>query len=694
MFKNIKKYTIAALCIVASLGSFSSCNFLDVVPPKSMGVDDVMRDKDRAIAYLYSGYEFCTEIYKQHLVRNYVSSVDEYGLPNSWGVNSQRTAWGLPNSGEVWDRNFDYACKYIGRVNHFLYLLDTKGTPQHASPEDVKRWRAECDFLLGFYHMHMLFSIGPCPIMDHWYEDTSMSKYDFPGRSHFDYCVDRICKWFDRAADNLPATVNTDELGRATSVIAKSLKARLLVYAASDFWNGKCPDMYKNWTNNKREYITVDEEKGINYGNKLMNSEYDPAKWDRALTACNEALQAAIDAGRKLYTVADAEVIREAQELDLPVIPGRGDSAEDIEFRKYVSLMQYLFATSDTDGNKETIWGIGDEIKNRYNGSIGYLEWTNTTTPQAITTFNGTIIGGRTGVSPFLYTVEHFYTDKGVLPDDDPDFQSDDAWKFARRDDIVVKYKVPLSEDAEVDAEPTYTERRPIINLNCNREPRFYAWISFDGAEYAKVISNGEPLYIDMIDPNKQGYNTKYGMDINITGYLCRKFVQPNYIVSSSRSMDDNLKQQSVRAIPFAVIRLAELYLNIAECNAMKQDIDIDAAVTNLNIIRERAGVPALNSSDISTREELMEWIRNERFVELWGEGHRYFDLRRWCMAPDYLKAGVREGLDYRLNATIESLNKRVTVNQNFVWEDRMYLQPIVYNEVDSNPQLVQSPGY
>ncbi len=674
---NMKKNI---LIILAAALSFSSCNFLDVVPPQSMDVDDAMRDKDRAIAYLYSGYEYCTEIYKQHLVRNYVSSVDEYGLPDSWGVNSQRTAWGLPNSGEVWDRNFDNACKYIGRVNHFLYLLDSGVVPQHSTAEDIKRWRAECNFLLGHYHMHMLFAIGPCPIMDHWYDDTSMSKYDFPGRSHFNYCVERICQWFDAAAQDLPETVIDNELGRATKSAALALKARTLLYAASDFWNGGCPDMFKNWRNDRYETP--------GYGTALMNTEYDPKKWESARLACQEALDAALAAGRKLFQLEDAKAVRINQDIELPSIPLKGDSEEDLEFREYVSLMQYIFATPDTEGNKETVWGIGNEIKNRFNGSIGYLEWTNTATPPAITNFNGTIIGGRGGVSPFLYTIENFYTENGKLPKDDASFTPESDWYSLTDIEVTYEEEVEVNDVVEIKTKT----RKPITNINCNREPRFYAWMSFDGAEYATKISAGKPLFIDMCDPQKQGYNTNttYG-DINITGYLCRKFIQPNYIVSSEMSMDDNLKQQAVRSIPFAVVRMAELYLNLAECYAMEGNKT--DALTNLNIIRQRAGVPELTESDLAGRP-LMEWVKNERFIELWGEGHRYFDLRRWCMAPEYLKAGVRKGLSYGKDNTPEKLNVPREVNQPFVWEDRMYLQPVVYYEVDSNPQLVQAPEY
>ncbi|MGN0191786.1 MAG: RagB/SusD family nutrient uptake outer membrane protein, partial [Candidatus Cryptobacteroides sp.] len=133
--------------------------------------------------------------------------------------------------------------------------------------------------------------------------------------------------------------------------------------------------------------------------------------------------------------------------------------------------------------------------------------------------------------------------------------------------------------------------------------------------------------------------------------------------------------------------------LNLAECRAALGDTD--GALDNLNIVRKRAGIPELTSADLTEEMPLEEWVRNERFIELWAEGHRYFDLRRWCLAPQYLKAGVREGLNFTIeNPTFEQLNQRTVVNQPFEWNERMYLLPIATAEKDSNPQLVQAPGY
>jgi hypothetical protein len=225
--------------------------------------------------------------------------------------------------------------------------------------------------------------------------------------------------------------------------------------------------------------------------------------------------------------------------------------------------------------------------------------------------------------------------------------------------------------------------------LNANREPRFYAWLGFDGGEYSSFISNGSPLVIQSRVSSQQGYNPDlYNRDNNVTGYLSKKGIQPNI---KWRSTDNG---QNIRIVPNIIIRLAELYLDRAECYAALGQAD--QALVDLNIVRERAGIPDLTMADISSKMTIMDWVRNERFVELWNENQRYFDLRRWCLAPEYLKAGTRMGLNAmeKKDPSFTEFNVPTKVNQPFQWTDRMYLLPIANSELYSNPQLVQAPGY
>ncbi len=117
------------------------------------------------------------------------------------------------------------------------------------------------------------------------------------------------------------------------------------------------------------------------------------------------------------------------------------------------------------------------------------------------------------------------------------------------------------------------------------------------------------------------------------------------------------------------VIRLAEMYLIRAEAR-VQQPGKIDLGVQDLNVIRGRAGVPALSES-LSKADALLA-IENERWKELFTEaGHRWLDLKRNGRAVAVLKT-----------------NKGNTIDAN----DLLY--PIPTTALLSNRNLVQNPGY
>lgn len=162
---------------------------------------------------------------------------------------------------------------------------------------------------------------------------------------------------------------------------------------------------------------------------------------------------------------------------------------------------------------------------------------------------------------------------------------------------------------------------------------------------------------------------------------------------SNSRNIPNKLWPQ---------FRLAELYLNLAECCAelyMHGEAgELQPALDNLNIVRRRAGIPELEESDCTPDMSIRDWVRAERRNELYAEGHRFYDLRRWVVADRYLAAGVRQGLDSFVskiqNPSIEQFNQRVQVDGDYAWHNRLYLLPVDANDCYKNPQMVQAPGY
>jgi hypothetical protein len=119
------------------------------------------------------------------------------------------------------------------------------------------------------------------------------------------------------------------------------------------------------------------------------------------------------------------------------------------------------------------------------------------------------------------------------------------------------------------------------------------------------------------------------------------------------------------------VLRLAEQYLIRAEARTQK-GTDISSAVSDLNIIRSRAG---LSSTGATTQSALLSAILHERQVELFTEwGHRWFDLQR-------------------LNK-IDSVMNIVAPQKGGAWSDNKKLYPVPAAEISLDPNLDQNPDY
>ena len=113
------------------------------------------------------------------------------------------------------------------------------------------------------------------------------------------------------------------------------------------------------------------------------------------------------------------------------------------------------------------------------------------------------------------------------------------------------------------------------------------------------------------------------------------------------------------------VLRYADIMLLIAE---VKMHLGESDAITWVNLVRERVGLPA------STIPDLREAIVHERKVELAFEGHSWHDLLRL-----YSKSELR---------TLQHAK-----NQNF--SDKDFLMPIPYDEYKLNPEMMyQNSGY
>lgn len=226
-----------------------------------------------------------------------------------------------------------------------------------------------------------------------------------------------------------------------------------------------------------------------------------------------------------------------------------------------------------------------------------------------------------------------------------------------------------------------------------NRDPRFAASILYDQA-----IWRPRPSDVKDIDPIgkviirrvetapgvfTEGLDTRDGPieDWNggYSGYYMRKFIDPT-VVHEYAAAGGN------QEAPWHFFRYGEILLNYAEaCIELGQEAE---AKTTLNLLRTRAGMPAVTESGAA----LVDRLRNERRIELAFEQHRYFDIRRWMIAPQAM------GRNANGIVIVDPLSGPVTYTKNKVqdraWNNKMYFLPIVLDEINRNKDLIQNPMY
>ncbi|MEO0553849.1 MAG: RagB/SusD family nutrient uptake outer membrane protein [Bacteroidota bacterium] len=118
------------------------------------------------------------------------------------------------------------------------------------------------------------------------------------------------------------------------------------------------------------------------------------------------------------------------------------------------------------------------------------------------------------------------------------------------------------------------------------------------------------------------------------------------------------------------VIRYADVLLKLAE--ALNESGGANPE-QYLNMVRNRAG---LSNTTATSQNDLRDAIEMERRLELIGEGHRWFDLKRTGRAVE------------TMNAWFAANDKNVTISSNHL------ILPIPQSQLDTDPALEQNPGY
>lgn len=234
--------------------------------------------------------------------------------------------------------------------------------------------------------------------------------------------------------------------------------------------------------------------------------------------------------------------------------------------------------------------------------------------------------------------------------------------------------KIVASDGSVIPADPLY---KPRAQSFFNRDPRFYMSILYPGQAFIFDARSTQSTW----QPNGwKGY----------TSFLSRKHSN-EHLMTEDNDPSDRIW-----------FRYGEVLLDWAESeNELNGP---EGAYPLLDELRARVGMISVSESLPGlTQAGMRELIRNERRVELFAEGQRWFDIRRWGIAKDVMHDAT--GYDYtalRYVPAIEGTEQDWWKFKVYVVEKRSYnekkdgLWPIPQVEMNANSCMAgdQNPGY
>lgn len=566
------KKLLYTILVILFVGLGSCTDFLDIVPDNVATIESAFTLRSTAERYLFTCYSWLPphmnitsdraflpggEIFSLYphvtatgflLARGEQNSLNPY--LNYWSGTSN----GLPMFRALRDCNI--FLESIGKVNDI-------------SEAERSRWIAEVKFLKAYYHFHLLRMYGPIPLIKENMPISTGTDQVRVFREPIDECIDYIVELLDEAMPDLPGEIGDkiSEMGRITQPIAASIKAKVLVTAASPFYNGNTD--YAGF---------VDKKDRI-----LFNQTFDPEKWKRAADACKTAIDICHENGIQLYQF----------------VPGYGENVTQ------ATIYQMNHRNSVCQRwNSELIWGSPNDEVNQ--AGITPRTW-----DPAIGSTGTT---GRYG--PSIEFTEVYYTKNGVPIDEDV------TWDYEGRYEL----KAGTAEDKN-HIRQGYTTAK----MNFDREIRFYASLGFDGGNWFGQGKYNDADQFMVQGKMGQYTGIFIATNYSPTGYWLKKLIHYQNVVRTTSQYSVNWYPVPIMRLSDLYLLYAEAlneYYGPGDevygyLNALREKV-------GLPTVQDAWTQFSNNPGKFQTKEGLREIIHQERQIELAFESSRYWDIIRW----------------------------------------------------------------
>ncbi|MEQ2911289.1 RagB/SusD family nutrient uptake outer membrane protein [Butyricimonas faecihominis] len=636
---------------------FSACDsWLDIVPEEDIAtIDTDFETRDGANAWLESCYAF--------LMRS-ISTVENawlFGTDEVMACDYVLNRWegffpsfsitaGLQNSldpyDDVWSHK-EVISGSVGRTDFYTAIslcnifINKIDQVYNMENREKSEWKAEVKALKAYYYFELVRHYGPIVLLPENIDpNLSIKDMKLP-RNHVDSCFLAIVRLCDDAAEVLPH-FNEKATNRRTyfsKEAALALKARALLYQASDLFNGN--QDYVNFTNKN--------------GELLFSATKDKNKWLLAAEAAEAAIEACREGGKKLVDNQSGMTDLQTHMLNIEASTQTYNYDSD----------EVLFLVKRRTAKEEGFW---------------------TYTLPNLNSDKNKLLQGTT-ISPSMKMVEMFYTDNGLPIDQDPSYAGGSIYNLTREKDPKYTDVVALDEDIPV--------------LHTRREPRFYADIAADRCYWRLGRSLNDLYKVEAYQGENFGLKARRltsTVPENLTGYWMKKWSCSKVDITNYET-----GEKAMGVAPYPVIRVAELYLIAAEAwneyegpgENVYRNINVVRKRAGIPDV-EDSWAMARDKSKVSNQDGMREIIHREWNIEFAFEGMRFWNLRRWKTAHSELNEKVY-GWIVTGNNTQSFYNNGngpvvVDADRSFV-APRDYLWPIRSEEIMISG-CKQNPGW
>lgn len=132
--------------------------------------------------------------------------------------------------------------------------------------------------------------------------------------------------------------------------------------------------------------------------------------------------------------------------------------------------------------------------------------------------------------------------------------------------------------------------------------------------------------------------------------------------------------------------------MNYAEACIELGGADLQKGIDAMNMVRNRAGLPDRVTTD---QAQAREYVRHERNIEFFAEGHRFYDMRRWMICEEVITDVYGMRIEhYDDGYHVWKYNKADKADARSFTDKKFYWVPISRDEMKKAPQLQQNSGY